>query len=204
MSLTVNANSTTTTFEPVPQGTHLAVCAMLVDLGDQFNQTYKKLQRKVLIGWEIPHETYDDNGTPKPKMVFNRYTASLNDGSALRRDLAAWRGRDFTPEELNKFDLHNIVGKSCYVNIIHNESNGRTYANISSIVALPKGTEGGKLAEPALVFDLDTAKEADIDALPEWIQKVVRASATYQNRKNEESQVVPQFQELEDDCDLPF
>lgn len=205
MSLTVNAN-TTTTFEPVPQGTHLAVCCMLVDLGDQINKTYNKLQRKVLIGWEIPDETYDDKGTQKPKMVFNRYTASLNDGSALRRDLAAWRGRDFTPEELANFDLHNIVGRSCYVNIIHNDYNGRLYANISSIMALPKGTKGQQLAEPALVFDLDTASEDDIENLPEWIQKIVRGSVTYKNRKGEENQTIysTQFQEVEDDGDLPF
>ena len=203
MSLTVSA-SATTTFEPVPQGTHLAVCCMLVDLGDQINKTYNKLQRKVLIGWEIPDETYDDKGTQKPKMVYSRYTASLNDGSALRRDLAAWRGRDFTQAELDAFDLHNIVGKSCYVNIIHNESNGKLYANVSSIMALPKGTKGGQLAEPALIFDLDTASDEDIEKLPEWIQKTVKASVTYQNRNN--SQVVPttQFQELEDDGDLPF
>ena len=201
MSLTVNANSSST-IEPVPQGTHLAVCSMLVDLGVQFNKNYNNQQRKVLIGWEIPDETYTFEGQQKPKMVYNRYTASLNDGSNLRRDLAAWRGRDFTPDELSAFDLHNIVGKSCYINVIHNDSNGRVYANISSIMALPKGTKQGELSEPALVFDLDTATDEDIDKLPEWIQKIVRESITYKDMKS--ALEPPTLTQLYDDGDLPF
>lgn len=203
MSLTVNANASST-IEPVPQGTHLAVCSMLVDLGVQFNKNYNNQQRKVLIGWEIPEETYTFEGQQKPKMVYNRYTASLNDGSNLRRDLAAWRGRDFTPDELAAFDLHNIVGKSCYINVIHNDSNGRVYANISSIMALPRGTKGAELSEPALVFDLDTAVDEDIDKLPDWIQKIVRESETYKNMKS--ALVPPTPTELYDDQDgeIPF
>ena len=195
--LTVNANSTSS-IAPIPEGTYLAVCGLLVDLGDQFNKTYNKVYRKVMIGWEIPEESVEVGGESKPRMVYNRYTASLNEGSTLRKDLAAWRGRDFTDEELMSFDLHNVVGASCYLNIIHKENNGRVYANISSIMALPKKAEKGKLSEPALVFDLDTATDEDIEALPKWIGDIVKSSETYKNRTS------TQFQELEDDPDLPF
>ena len=205
MSLTVNANPGTT-FEPVPQGTHLAVCAMIVDLGVQFNKSFGNSSRKVLLGWELPEETYEVEGEKKPKMVYNRYTASLNESSNLRRDLAAWRGRDFTEEELLGFDLANVAGASCYLNIIHKESNGRTYANISSIMALPKNTPKGKLSEPALIFNLDTATDDDIEKLPEWIKKIVKESVTYKERTEAENQVIeePKFQELDDEVDLPF
>lgn len=199
MSLTVNA-SAKSTIAPIPEGTYLAVCGLLVDLGDQFNKTYGKASRKVMIGWEIPEETIEIDGEKKPRMVYNRYTASLRENSILRKDLAAWRGRDFTEEELTGFDLHNVVGASCYLNIIHRESNGRVYANISSIMALPKKAEKGKLSEPPVVFDLDSASEADIEALPPWIADIIRQSETYKNRDAEP----PKFQELEDDGDLPF
>ena len=207
MSLTVNANSAST-IAPIPEGTYLAVCGLLVDLGVQFNKTFGNSSRKLMIGWEIPEETYEDkDGNQKPRMVYNRYTASLNESSNLRKDLAAWRGRDFTEEELEGFDLHSIVGKSCYLNIIHKEYNGKKFANISSIMALPKKAEKGQLSEPALIFDLDTASEADIENLPNWISDIVRGSETYKNRKLEEDQAmlaVPSFEEIEEDGELPF
>ena len=54
MSLTVSANSNTTIIEPVAQGTHLAVCGLLVDLGLQLNKKYNKLQPKTNTPiWEI-------------------------------------------------------------------------------------------------------------------------------------------------------
>lgn len=126
MSLTVNGSSATS-IEPIEEGTHLGVCNMLVDLGMQYNETYKKSSRKVLIGWEIQDETIELDDGPHPRQISKRYTASLNEKSTLRSDLAAWRGRDFTPEELAAFDLRNIVGASCLINVIHKESNGKTY-----------------------------------------------------------------------------
>lgn len=207
MSLTVSANSSTTIIEPVAQGTHLAVCGLLVDLGLQLNKKYNKLQPKVLIGWELPDQTYtDSNGDEKPKMVYNRYTANLNEGSNLRRDLATWRGRDFTPDELDEFKLQNIVGKSCFINVIHNEYNGKVYANVSGIMALPKGVNPGKLSEPALVFDIDDISDAAIAELPNWIGDIVMQSEEYKHMKIAENQdAAPQLVELDDsDGDLPF
>lgn len=207
MSLTVSANSSTTIIEPVAQGTHLGVCGLLVDLGLQLNKKYNKLQPKVLIGWEIPDQTYTDaNGDTKPKMVYNRYTANLNEGSNLRRDLATWRGRDFTPDELDEFKLQNIVGKSCFINVIHNDYNGKTYANVSGIMALPKNVNPGKLSEPALVFDIDDISDAAIAELPNWIGDIVMHSEEYKHMKIAENQdAAPQLEELDDSEEsLPF
>lgn len=208
MSLTVSANSSGTVIEPVSQGTHLGVCGLLVDLGLQLNKKYNKLQPKVLIGWELPDQTYTDaNGDEKPKMVYNRYTANLNEGSNLRRDLATWRGKDFTPDELDEFKLQNIVGKSCFINVIHNDYNGKVYANVSGIMALPKGVNPGKLSEPALVFDIDDISDAAIAELPKWIGDIVMQSEEYKHMKvaeNQAMEAMTNLAELEDDGDLPF
>jgi len=207
MSLTVNGSSATS-IEPIEEGTHLGVCNMLVDLGMQYNETYKNSSRKVLIGWEIPDETIELDDGPNPRQINKRYTASLNEKSMLRSDLAAWRGRDFTPEELAAFDLRNIVGASCLINVIHKESNGKTYANIGNIMALPKGMAKGKLSEPAVIFDLDTDPVEDVDKLPKWIGDIIKKSETYQQRIT--PAVAPadgstNFVELDDaDGELPF
>ena len=201
MSLTVNGTSGAN-IAPIPQGTYLAVCNMLVDLGVQFNEAYKNSSRKVLIGWEIPEETIELEDGTHTRTINKRYTASLNEAATLRQDLAAWRGRDFTPEELAAFDLRSIVGASCMISIIHREYNGKTYANVSSIMALPKGTPKGKLSENALVFDLDTATVDDVEKLPRWIGDIVKKSVTYQ----EKTMTPPDVSEFteEDDGELPF
>lgn len=201
MSLTVNGTSGAN-IAPIPQGTYLAVCNMLVDLGVQFNEAYKNSSRKVLIGWEIPEETIELEDGTHTRTINKRYTASLNEAATLRQDLAAWRGRDFTPEELAAFDLRSIVGASCMISIIHREYNGKTYANVSSIMALPKGTQKGKLSENALVFDLDTATVDDVEKLPRWIGDIVKKSVTYQE-KTMNPPDVSEFTE-EDDGELPF
>lgn len=203
MSLTVNANPTSS-ISPIPEGTYLGVCNMLVDLGVQFNETYKTSSRKVLVGWEIPEETITIDGEQKPRTLSKRYTASLDERATLRQDLAAWRGRDFTQEELAAFDLRNIVGASCLINVIHKESNGKTYANISSIMALPKGMKKGTLAEPAIVFDLDTDDLSAIDNLPNWIGEIVKKSQTYEERMAEPVKIQEYVEELEDEGGLPF
>ena len=200
MSLTVNANGGTN-LPPVAEGTHLAVCNMLVDLGLQTSEVYKNTSRKVLIGWEIPGETIKTEDGEHPRTLSKRYTASLNESANLRQDLAAWRDRDFTSEELEAFDLRNIIGKSCLLNVIHKESNGKTYANISSIMALPKGMEKGVLSGKPTVFDLDSDPLSAVEELPKWIADIVIKSQTYQEKlvshvAFEESQ--------ETDGELPF
>lgn len=209
MSLTVNGSSASS-IEPIAEGTHLAVCSMLIDLGLQYSEQYKNSSRKVLIGWEIPEETIELDDGPHPRTISKRYTASLNERSNLRADLAAWRGRDFSPEELAAFDLRNIVGKSCLINIIHSTKEGKTYANIGSVMALPKGMAKGKLSEPPTVFDLDTDPLELVENFPKWISEIVKKSSTYQERLTPPAAAAADeggntFQELDDDDEkIPF
>lgn len=200
MSLTVNGSSAAT-YEPISEGTHLAVCNMLVDLGMQKSETYGTSSRKVLIGWEIPDETIQLDDGQVPRTITQRYTASLNEKAILRKDLAAWRGKDFTDEELAAFDLKAIVGKSCLVNIIHKSYNGKTYANIQNVMALPRSIAPGKLSEPPIVFDLDENTLEDLEKLPKWIQDIIRKSPSYEEKLT----AGPKMEELpDDDGDLPF
>lgn len=190
-------------FTPIPEGTYAAVCNMLIDLGMQRNETYGNTSRKVLISWQLPDETIEIDGKPEPRVISNRYTLSLDERANLRADLAAWRGRDFTPEELQAFDLRNIVGAPCLINIIHKESNGKKYANVSRVMALPKGMTRPQMAGEPTVFDLDESPLSDIDKLPKWIAETIYKSVTYQERAVASS--TPEFEGLaDDDGDLPF
>lgn len=190
-------------FPPIPEGTYPAVCNMLVDLGMQRSEVYNNVSRKVLISWQLPDETIEIDGKPEPRVISNRYTLSLDERANLRADLAAWRGRDFTPEELQAFDLRNIVGAPCLIGIIHKESNGKKYANISRVMALPKGMPRPQMIGEPTVFDLDESPLSDIEKLPKWIAETIYKSETYQERAAASS--TPEFTELiGSDEDVPF
>lgn len=190
-------------FSPIPEGTYSAVCNMLIDLGMQRNEKYGSVARNVQIGWQIPDEIIEIDGKEEPRIISKSYTLSLGEKANLRADLAAWRGRDFTPEELKAFDLRNIVGAPCLINIIHKENNGKKYANISSIMALPKGMPRPQMAGEPTVFDLDESPLSDINNLPKWIAETIYKSETYKERAD--AKLEPEFKELDDgDGELPF
>lgn len=200
--LTASASSGAS-YAPIPEGTYPAVCNMLVDLGMQFNEAYKNTSRKVLIQWQIPEETIEIDGEEVPRTISNRYTLSLGEKASLRADLAAWRGRDFTPQELEAFDLRNIVGAPCLINIIHKDSNGKRYANISSIMALPKGMPKPQISGEPIIFDLDESPLADVAKLPKWVAEIIYKSTTYQD-KISTPPTAAEFEELDDEEKLPF
>jgi hypothetical protein len=124
-------------FTPAPAGTHAAVCVDVIDLG-MIEVTYQgKTQRKhkIVIAWQID----EDRDDGKPFLVRRRYTCSLHEKATLRRDLESWRGRAFSDQELQAFDIENLLSVGCLINVIHESRNGSTYANVASVMRLPEG-----------------------------------------------------------------
>ena len=102
MSLTVSAPKTAN-IKRMEDGTYLAVCCGMVDLGAVYNKRYYKYQDKVLLLWEVPGETIEIDGKEEPRILSARYTATLGTQGNLRRDLVSWRGKEFTEDELDEF-----------------------------------------------------------------------------------------------------
>lgn len=124
-------------FRPCPTGSHAAVCCDVVDLG--FVKTNyagkEKSQHKVNIIWQVD-EARDDG---KPYRVQKRYTLSLHEKAALRKDLESWRGRPFSEDELEGFDLEDLISAPAMLSVIHNAQGGSVFANVSAIMRLPRG-----------------------------------------------------------------
>ncbi len=217
MSLIINEGSSTS-IPLLPEDTYPAVCNMLIDLGDQYSEKFDKTSRQILICWEIPSEKLD-NG--ESRRLSKTYTASLNSKGNLRRDLIAWRGRDFTLDELKAFDLKNIVGAPCMLQIIHRVGqDGVKRAIIGGIMKLPKGMPVPALTNGYTIFDLDDLDaEEKISELPEWIQDRIKGSETWKHLADvkderayaEAERTAPQaerstgFSELNDqEAQLPF
>lgn len=208
MSLTISGNNGAG-IAPIEPGTYPAVCYEMVDLGEQYSEKFGNSSKQVLIGFEIPSETIEIDGKVSPRVVSKQYGATLGKKSKLRSDLISWRGKEFTDEEIKKFDLKSIIGAPCMLSIINKDSNGKTYANISGILALPKGMPKPKLSSPDAVvtFDLDTDPLEKINDLPQWIQDRIRRSPTYEQRLYAEGAAPVEFTEVTDDDledELPF
>ena len=180
MSLIINEGASTN-IPLLPEDVYPAVCNMLIDLGEQYSEKFDKLSRKVLIGWELPGEVLENGET---RRLSNTYTASLNSKGNLRKDLISWRGRDFTVEELKKFNLRNIVGAPCMLSVIHREGQNGKYAAIGGIMKLPKGMPTPTLSNGFTILDLDEeGVEEKMEALPEWIQSRIKESETWKHRQ---------------------
>ena len=206
MGLIVSETGGGSNISMLEEGSYAAVCYMLVDIGLQNSEYYGNSSRKVVIGWEIADEFVEIDGEKKPRVFSARYTASLNEKAILRRDLAAWRGKDFTEAELSQFNLRNIVGAPCLIQIIHKKAaNGKTYANLASVMKLPKGMVAPKGTLDTIVYDIDESDPADVDKLPEWIANQVKSSESYQQRIREASGGVAKVSDFDDaDGELPF
>jgi len=172
--MAINISETGGDFAIAPQGTHTAICNMVVDMGKQETKSFG-FKPQVYLRFEIPAErityTVDDVEKEGPLSIGNFYTASLNEKANLRLHLEGWRGRAFTGAELEGFDISQVLGKSCLLNITHNESNNKTYANIKAIVSMPKGAPVMQAENPLVVYGPDDL--AGWGSLPEWLQKKI-------------------------------
>lgn len=185
-------------FTPIPEGVHTAQCFGIIDLGVHYSEKFDKKARKVQIMWELPEEKYEHEGEELPRVISKEYTLSLGEKANLRKDLQAWRGKTFTEEELQGFDLKNVLGKGCQLQIIHTEKNGKTYSNIASIMGLPKGMKLEQTINPEIYFDLESPEAlTEMSNLPAWIQDKIKASETY-------GALSDGFHPTNDEDELPF
>ena len=138
-------------YVPVPEGMHDAICYKLVDAGTNWNefQGEKNKQHSVFVWWELPKTRTEDD---RPMSVFKEYRLSLHEQAALRRDLQAWRNNQFTPSELESFDLTAIVGVSCKISV------GRTSGGKDKVTGVYCADGGPKKAateNDQVIFDLE-------------------------------------------------
>lgn len=165
-------------FVLAPEGTHVAVCIGVVDMGTHRGEYMgkPKSRRMVRVTWELPDEVLEgENGAAVPMMVGKLYTLSLGEKAVLRHDLESWRGRAFTEAERAGFDISKLAGVACLVTIVHEKKNDKTYANVKGVTKIPKGTPPPKAPfnEPKVFSIADGRNSATFKALPEWLQKKI-------------------------------
>lgn len=213
MIIAKQSNNGGSDFKLPPAGSFLARLYRIIDIGTQTTEWMgkKKMQRKIIAMFELHGE--DNDGQPlqtaegKPLIVSKRYTLSLDEKATLRKDLEAWRGKAFTQEELDGFNLEVLLGKFCMVNVTHSTYDGKEYANIAGISQVPSALK--KLGEPVgvnetMIFTLEPFDQSKFDKLSEGMQGIIKKSAEYRNTFEPGAPAVSSApSELIDD-DIPF
>ena len=188
-------------FERCPSGMHLGRCYRIVGVGTQKTEYMGQVKylNKVMLGWEI--HGMNDDGTPikmmdgRPFAIFKNYTLSWSEKANLRLDLQSWRGRPFTQEEMRKFDLKNVLGAWCMLNVIERPGqDGKIYTNVNGVTPVPAMIKQNGMPAPVNKNELFNIAEPDmemfatfsdnlkkkIESSPEWQKLMNKAPATTQ------------------------
>jgi hypothetical protein len=204
-------------FERCPPGMHLGRCYRIVDLGTQKTEYMGEIKylHKIMLGWEI-HGS-DENGKPlkmndgRPFAIFKNYTLAWSEKANLRIDLQAWRGKAFTQEEMRKFDLKNILGAWCMLNIIERTGqNGNTYSNVSNVTPVPSVIKQSGLPQAVNKNELFNLQEPDMalfDTFSDTLKTKITSSPEWEKLQGKQN--IPDIQpalssQLDPDEDIPF
>jgi hypothetical protein len=201
-------------FKKVPPGAYIGRCYSLIDLGTQLTtgQYGEKLQHRIRIAWELFGE--DENGQPltisvdgkeMPLVISKNYTVSLHEKSSLRKDLAAWRGKDFTDEEARSFDVSKLLGAYCMVNATESITNGKAYTNVAGLTPLPGALKNAKPApvHENLVFDLDKPNMDVFAKFYEKLQEQIKRSPEWANLSGKQPLAAGAFDDVGGDFEDP-
>lgn len=184
-------------YKALESGSYIARLVIIAGVGTQEEQDFRtKVPRYVeeiymvfeCIGYSRTHKDgspflMDLNGKqiPEPQTIRGTYTRSLGAKAKLARHLAGWLGKD--PGEDEAFDLEaECLGKACILTVAKkiSETTGNEYNTIESIGPLVRGMQ-----EPAdsiltpICYDVNDHTDATFEALPEWLQEVVRRSSEW-------------------------
>lgn len=197
-------------YKRVPSGAFIGRCYSLIDLGTQRTegQFGVKDQHKIQIGWELFGE--DDDGQPltierdgvtMPMTIKKSYTVSLHEKAALRRDLASWRGKDFTDEEAKAFDVTKLIGAYCMVNVTTSENNGKTYSNVGGLTKLPTALKDAKPApvHKDIIFNLDEPDMEIFNSFHEKLQEAIKKAPEWKAVSGHKESQTGGLAEMSDD-----
>jgi hypothetical protein len=182
----------------VPKGVHNARCIRVIDLGTQKNDYQGKVEwkKKVLIHWEVYVEDIEE-----PIEIGKVYTNSLFEKANLAIDLTSWRGRPFTEDEKKGFDISNLVGKVCQLNVIEGKNDKNKIGTV-----LPTKDEVGIQYNKSLVFSIEQYQKGELtvfNQLREGIRNWILESKELEGQSQEDVKEHGES-DIEPDDTVPF
>lgn len=167
-------------FAPVPTGPQPAILYSLIDLGTQ-QGTYQgkpaNPKRKIAMRFELHGEdTKLDDG--RPMSIGKQFTLSSSAKGSLRPFMEGWRGKSFTDDEFEAFDLQNMLGKAAILTIVEDGE----YRVINGISRLLAGMKAPEMFNKHVYLSLEPGEfdVAVFDGLSDKMKDTIRQSPEYQ------------------------
>lgn len=175
----------------VPQGTHLARCIGLVQIGLLPNE-YKDRDdkspdflEKLRLTFELPEEKYvfKDGEDPKPFTISKEYTASMGMKSNLRPIVEGIIGTHLSDEEAYAFDFEELVGRPCLLTIEQGEiKSGATSSWIKSTAGLMRGMTVPDAYNKLTLLTYDNWDKETFEKLPQILKDKMKQSKQYKEK----------------------
>lgn len=176
-------------FEIPPRGNHVARVYQIIHIGTIPSEWQGQTRDRdvVRIGFELPLElrTFKEGEDKKP-MVINtgNITNSMGEKSKLRPLVEGIIGTRLHEEEAPYFELTDILGMECMVNIVHETKGDKTYARIASTAPVPKGMNVPEAINAPYVLDFnDNWSEMQYRDLPQFLKDMIASSKEYKKLK---------------------
>lgn len=144
MSDQITATGSESKFQAHEAGQFVGQCVDLIDLGfdvSDFPGEDRYLKQMCVLVFRTGER---NESTGEYIDVAREFTVSMGDKSNLRKFLEQWRGRPYTKEQITEgVPLHKLTGQFGLLTVAHRVSGkGRTYANITACVGIPKQMTG--------------------------------------------------------------
>lgn len=170
-------------FKKVEPGSYVARCYSMIEIGtiETEYKGQKKKQQKVMLTFELPEEldVFNEDKGLEPYAVSKTYTLSMFKDSNLRKDLEGWRGKGFTEEEAEAFDITKLLGLPCMLSIIHEpgvSDPSKTYVKIASISRLPKNLECPPQINTTKTLSYDSFNWSVYESLSDYLKEKIASS----------------------------
>jgi hypothetical protein len=174
----------------IPAGTHVARLYQIVHIGTSHfeYQGQQKSSDKIRLTFELCNEKreFKEGEGEKPLSISREFGLSMGKKSHLRPFVENMLGVALQDTEAYNFDLEDLLGRDCLLNVVHTEKNGNTYADIKGATPLPKGMTAPEQVNPSKVYDVTTITVAELATLPQFLQDKITASDEWQARERNE------------------
>jgi hypothetical protein len=183
-----NTSSRSIDFKPAPSGAHIGRLIKLIDLGTQ-DSTYNgetKSKRQIELVFELPEELME-NGTPY--IVSRRVNLLFSEKATLRLMIESWTGGKLSNKDVEEFKLESLVSKLGMLNITHNESKGKIYANIQTVMPIPKKTSVPKQVNQSIIFSLDEFDSEIYSTLSNYHKELIKNSPEFKLIDDEDEEI---------------
>jgi hypothetical protein len=144
MSDTITAKGSDSKFKPHAEGQFVGQCVDTINLGEKV-QDFPGSPSYLAPTCALVYRTGERNEeTGEFIDIAREFTVSMGEKANLRKYLEQWRGKPYTPEQLDAgVPIDKLTGQHGLLTIAHRKSGkGRIYANITACVGIPKQMAG--------------------------------------------------------------